>query len=236
MAGQDVVEGTTEAVDVGPDVGSVEIEGLFGGHEVERAHDDGGVIGQVAVGVAAGAAMQSGQAEVENLDDAKRSRLYPAVGTDQLVAAREQIRRFDVAVDQALFVDVLQTERRLANVVTGPLRRQRALLDESREVHALHVFHDQEVIRSDGAGVIRMDHMRVGQCADELNFAMKSAHDFAIRQQFLANELQRHDTVHVLMPGLEDLAAAAFAETFEENVGPEDQFLPLAAENLIELI
>ena len=57
-----------------------------------------------------------------------------------------------------------------------------------------------------------------------------------IRQPFLADDLDRHDSVHELVAGLEDLPHAALAKPIEQQVRPQHQLGSMPLEQLIGLI
>src|SRR5262249_28287870 len=100
-AGEQIVEGRPEAVNVGADVYRVAVERLLRRQVVGRADDR--VAGVVLGRVLGRVAVEAGQAEVEDLDRPR--------------AVEQQVRRLDVAVDQPGAVDGLQAGRRLAGAV-----------------------------------------------------------------------------------------------------------------------
>jgi hypothetical protein len=65
-AGQEVIEGTAEAVDVGTSIGRLGVADLLGGNVIGRAQHLA-LTGQVAVGLTL--ACDLGQAEIEHLHD-----------------------------------------------------------------------------------------------------------------------------------------------------------------------
>src|SRR5207248_1106003 len=135
-AGQQVVEGAAQAVDVGPVVHVRRLQRLLGGQVVGGAQNGVGVEfpGQLFVGVGP----EPGQAQVEDLDDAG--------------AVHQQVAGLDVAVDQAGGVDVLQALGRLGDVVGGAPRAERAALaHQVVQADALDVVHDDEVQAVAGA-------------------------------------------------------------------------------------
>ena len=130
-AGQEVIESTAEAVDVGPDVGRLGVADLLGGDEVGRAQHLA-LAGQAAVGLAF--AGHLGQAEVEHLDDALLA-----------LESEDQVGRLDVAVDHAPLVGVLQAQRRLVDEVAGVDHRERAAgLHHLRQVFPVDVLHGKD--------------------------------------------------------------------------------------------
>jgi len=65
---------------------------------------------------------------------------------DHAFAGNDQVLRLDVAVHHISFVRVLQSERRLADVVAGMSNGERALASEHfGQVSALNKFHHEKV-------------------------------------------------------------------------------------------
>src|SRR2546423_211207 len=140
-------------------------------------------------------------------------------------------------MDQTALVRVLQTERCLANAVAGLSKRQRPrLLDELRQVGGLDVFHRKEVGVADLVGVVGQDNVRMGELGGGLDLALEPANCLRAVEPFLANQLEGNDAMEPLMPGLEDLPHAAFAELFEEEVGTQEELVAAAEEDLINVV
>ena len=111
----------------------------------------------------AGQVVQPCQAEVENLDR-------------PLFLGRKQISRLDVAVDEAVFVGVLQAERRLPYIVACLDRRQSAvLLEEVREIDAVQKLHGEKHRVADIREVDDTDNVRMIQADGGGNLAAETA-------------------------------------------------------------
>ena len=123
MAGQHVIAGDAERVDVGAAVDRLALD-LLGTHVQRRAHGDA-ALRQVQCRPIAGQAAR--QAEVGDLD---------------LALARQQdVFRLDVAVDDAQLAGALQRRRHLAHDAQGQQQIGRSLLGEIlAEIAALDVF------------------------------------------------------------------------------------------------
>ena len=143
-AGNEIKEGTPEAVDVGPDVYRVTVAGLLGGQVIGRAEHP------VSQDLLALFLLKPGQAQVEDLDGAG--------------AVHDQVAGLDVAVDQAGLVGVLQSESGLADEMGCHPEGQRTLsLDDLVERPAVHILHYQEmqivvvveVIGADDVGMLQ---------------------------------------------------------------------------------
>src|SRR5579862_249209 len=101
-----------QGVDVRTDVGGAAVLDLFGGHKIDRS-DRVSVARQLPVLV--GPLDESPEAEVQNLD--ARDRRDTAAGD-------HQVRGFDVSMNEAGLVYVLQPERRLADTLASPPDRE----------------------------------------------------------------------------------------------------------------
>ena len=111
-AGQRVVEGAAQAVQVGADIDLVDVAGLLG-RDVRRRADEAAFVVDVQ-GVGGAFAAQPGQAEIDDLDERRGDRGAAAAESRvRIQVARravgdQQVGRFDVAVDHALFLGVLE--------------------------------------------------------------------------------------------------------------------------------
>ena len=140
-------------------------------------------------------------------------------------------------MDQAMLVQVLQPQRGLPDVVARLGHRQGVLLlDQPRQVGPLDVFHGQKEIAVRRAGVVSVNDVRMPQLTQGVDFALEAAHDLRVGQQFLTDQLQGNDAVHVLVPGLEHLARAPFAQALQEQVGPHRQPGAASLKELIDLV
>src|SRR5262245_31472093 len=104
--------------------------------------------------------MKARQAEVKDLDRAM---------------CQEQILRLDIAVDHAVFVCMLQPERRLPNKRACPGGRQTPdVAHQSRERLSLAILHDQAMTLADLLSVIRGDDIDMLELCRQLDFATKA--------------------------------------------------------------
>jgi hypothetical protein len=123
----------------------------------------------------------------------------------------------DVAVDHAVFVGVLQTERRLANEVAGVGHLQwPLLLDVLRQVGPLDELHDQEVRAACLVGVVRRDDVGVMEFGRRLHFTMEALDSLGIADELRIDDLQSHQPVHDLVPRLVDRPHSALAEQIQD--------------------
>ena len=105
--------------------------------------------------------------------------------------------------------------RSLAGEILARFERRGLVLRAARFVQALCGRHR--------AGVVGVDDVGVIELAQHLDLAVEAAHHIRVQEEFLANDLECHDPVHELVPGLEDLPHAPFAEPFQQEIRPQDQ-------------
>ena len=139
-------------------------------------------------------------------------------------------------MDKAALVGVLQSQRRLANVLARLNDLQRAILaHHPGQVGAVDKFHREVIGAVDLVGVIGADNVRMAQLGGRPNLALKTLDHLGVVEAFLADDLEGDVAVEHLLAGLEDLPHAPFAEPFREHERPQDQPAALALENLIDL-
>ena len=172
-AREQLIERAAEAVDVGPNVDRTAVGGLLGGHVIGRPH---GLARARHLLPARLLAMKSGQAQVQHL---------------QLSLGREhQVRRLHVAVDQPVFVGVLQPQGGLAGQLAGVTDRERpAAADQLCQVQPLDVLHDQHRLALDLPGVVRADDVGMVQPADGLHLPFKSCYRLIVVRAALGQHL-----------------------------------------------
>ena len=124
LAGEDVVEGAAQRIDVAARVDRARMPRLLWRDVVERPHG-GAVAGDLLF-----LGQVDGEAEVRQLG--------------RPVARDQDVERVDVAVDQPLLLGVLEPERHLADQPRGGARWHRAVLGDDRpEVLALDELHHE---------------------------------------------------------------------------------------------
>ena len=206
LAGEHEVERAAERVDVGPDVHHV-ADGLLRGEVVGRAED---ALVVVLLGDAVLLLVEEpGQAHVEDLDDAG--------------AVEQQVARLDVAVNHAEFVGVLHADRRLGDVVRGPDRVERLLLqhvagDDLLEARPVHVLHDEEVQLLVLVDVVGADDVRVVEGGDGPGLAVEPVQVRRVVELLDRQHLERDEPLHERVFAQVDRAHAAGADQFEQPV------------------
>ena len=100
-----------------------------------------------------------GQSEIQHLDHASAALLR-----------EHEVARLDIAVDHALLMCVLETQRGLMDVIACVCDRQRSLgPDQLGKVQAVHEFHRKDNTLAQMAGRVRRDDIGVlqaGRIAD----------------------------------------------------------------------
>ena len=225
LPGQQPKQRTTQAEDVAAMVGRLGVARLFRSDVVGGPHD---LPSLRQLGIALDCGAETGQAEIEDLDD----RHEGGVGARGPVVVRraksdEQVGRLDVAMHHPPLVGVRQSQRSLANVFAGFAGRQRAALARQRfEVLPLDVLHHQEVFSLHAVGVERGDDVGMLQGRDRLDFAMKSGGGLFVAQQCVGQHLQGDDPREPGLPGLVDGSHAPGAHPIEQFVFAQEEEVP----------
>ncbi|MGD0044612.1 MAG: hypothetical protein ABSE84_30110 [Isosphaeraceae bacterium] len=135
------------------------------------------------------------------------------------IASQHQVARFDVAVDHAVLVGVLEAERCLIHEIAGVSHRERAaLLDELGQVVAIDVLHREDDALADprrrvgGADVGVMELRRGADLAEE-----PLDHSLAV-QKVRADDLEDLLPAHHPVLGQVDDAHAATSQLAEHLV------------------
>src|SRR4051794_30306467 len=125
LAGEEVVEGGAEAINVRTDIHGVTVHRLLGSEVVRGAEDAFVILLREDVILVV---EEASQPHVEQLHDAS--------------AIDEDVAGLDVAMDEALLMCLMESLGRLANVVTGAGDVERArLFDELLQAGTIDVFH-----------------------------------------------------------------------------------------------
>jgi len=195
----------SQAVNVRANVGRMRLLPLFG-RQVIRGAEKRSLSRQ---GVGRGVAEGTRQPQVQKPNAA--------------VPADDQIGWFDVAMHQAPFIGVLQTDRRLAHRFASIGDRKRAIsLEQASEVQTFDVFHDQKVTAFRLSGVVRHDDVRVIEPTDGADFLFETGHrDFVDAVGF--EELERDLFSQFHVASAINVAHTPFAEQFKNLVLPESR-------------
>ncbi len=204
---QQLEEGYAEAVNIGADVGLAGAGHLFWGHVVAGA-DDLAVAGQAAL--LFDFADKAGQSDVEHLHDGARVRRD---------GRHQQVRRFDVAVDQLAVVDVLQGERRLIHALASPDRGQTSeLLQQHLQAAAGDVLHHEAVGAVDLVSVVGDNQVRVVEGGRRADLAQEAGDRAGAVDDRLGQHLDGDAAVEIGVLRFEDDAHRAAAAELEQLV------------------
>ena len=148
-----------------------------------------------------------------------------AAAGDGPLAVHEDVRRLDIAVDEAVLVGVLQAEGRHPHVLAGFRRTQRAVVfHQPREIATLDVLHRQIEAPGRFPRVEELDDVRVVELAGGLGFALVAPQHRLVRHQLRPHDFEGDQSGHAGVEGPVDLAHAPFADFFEDEVLAEEQF------------
>jgi hypothetical protein len=132
---------------------------------------------------------QQGQSQVNDLDSSLRR-------------GQQEIARFDVTMHQTTFVSMLESDRRLANVVTSHGNGQRAVLaHKPSQVRPLDVLHRQEMAAIGFVRIVHRDQVGVSQLGRHSCLALEALDTGLVGQQFRPDHLEGHDAIKPLMAG-----------------------------------
>ena len=202
-AREHLVEDDAERVDVAP-LGRRLAGRLFGG-DVLGAADDAARLRE------AGAGEDLGDAEVGQLEDA--------------IVADEDVRRLEIAMDDAVIVDMLEGRADLEGDVDGVAPRELAAhVDEVVEPASLDELHGVPVMPVLVAGVVELDDVRMRELGERLDLAFEALEEAGVLGEIGGEDLEgglsagdeflgEMDASHAAAPDLarEDPAAESFA-------------------------
>ena len=204
LAGDDPVEDHAERVDVGLRPDGVERLPLLGGHEGPRAEGHrlarrAGVLGDLLVHRRA----HRGDAEVADLH-------LPGAGD-------EDVRRLDVAVDDAVAVGVGEAPRRLHQDRQRPLAVERALGQQLLQRRPVHVLHHEVGAARRGAAVDHLDDVGVVEAGEDAGFLLEQLHHLRLLEQLGAQDLHGHAPAEGDLLRLPDLGEAAARQLADQT-------------------
>ena len=175
------------------------------------------------------------------LDQAKVEHLHEVIGESQ--PPHMNVRRLDVAMDQARGVGLGERLADLAENVDDASRRERALArHQGLEGHAVEQLHDEihRLVVGD-AEVVELDGVRRAEAGRGLGLAAKALHGkprrlaTAFPDHFRTNELDRRRAREHAMGGAVHLPHAAAADELPDLVAAHfaglDHLLPEPADD-----
>src|SRR5262245_18329589 len=205
-AHQEVIQRTAEAVDVSPAVHLMGVCCLLRGDVVGRSH--------YLAGLSQGwVREEQSQPEVNYLDLSLRGNY--------------QVRGFDVTVDHAALVCVLQTQTSLAHVIAGQVNRQQAVLpDMALQVRTWKELHREVEPIAILVGLVYRHDVGVGQCGGRADLTQEAlGHPLAgaLVGPYL---LEGRDAFGEVVAGPEDLPHATATQALQQDVGANQELTP----------
>ncbi len=177
VAGQEVVKGAAEAVDISTDIRLLGVADLLGGDVIGSA-EHLAFAGQAGIDLAF--ARDLGEAEIEHLDD----RLFS-------LASQDQVGRLDVAVNHPALMRMLKPQRRLIDEIAGIRHRQRtARFHQLREVFPLDILHRQDDALAEPRGRVSGDDVLVLQLRGRLDLAEEAVEHAGAIDKVTADHLE----------------------------------------------
>src|SRR6266852_1783694 len=117
--------------------------------------------------------------------------------------ADDQVSRFDIPMNQATLVSVLESQSRLTYVVANLSNLQhRLLVHQASQINAVHELHGIVISILSPPGVVNDDDMGVEQSRGRLGFPEKAIDGLRPRQQLLANHLECDGPSEANLPGV----------------------------------
>ena len=213
-----VIHGAAKAVDVAPPV-DLAATRLLGRHVVDGAHRDAVGRGERRRGVGL---HQDAESQVQDLD-------LP-------LAAQQDVRGLDVAVNDPLVVRVSQAHGCLRGILHHLQRGDRPLLQSLSQAVARDVFHHDVQDLLELVGVEGPHHIGMIEPTHQLHLPLKPGHHPIVRGDLRGNDLERHHPIHHDMMGLVDAPHRAGADPVEDDVTADDQAIRPVIEEPLGLV
>lgn len=130
----------------------------------------------------------------------------------------EDVRRLDIAVDDAARMRRFQRIRDLNSIIQDHIERQRLVVDPVLQRLAIEEFHGDERLAAVRSDVVNRADVRVIERGCGLRLALESFERRGIVRRFVRQKLQRDRTAKPRVFGLEYDAHPATAEFFEDAI------------------
>lgn len=219
MSGQQVIKRAAEAVDIGPGIDIVAVLGLFRGKVVGGTENvfvvRDGERGSFVVG-------EEGEPHIEDFDYA--------------FFVDEQIGGFNITMDEAVGMGVVESFGRLREVICGQVEIERAhFLDEVLEVFSFDVLHDDVMLIAFIADIVCVNDVRMIEGGGGTGLEIKTIEIGGIVDAILGEDFECPQLAHVLVFGEIDVAHAAASEERQQAIVAEIKAFVLAAFDLFGL-
>ena len=211
MSGQQVEPRRSQRIEVAADVGGFAVASLFRSHVIDGAD---GRAGARDVGL---------HRFINRASQAHVGELHGAVLGDH------QVRGLDVAMDDLLFVSVLQRHRGLPNDIHRALGRHRAAFGDDRvRVGPVDEFEGDVKVSVRLAGIVNGDDVVVLECGGRLSLGLEPFDKRRVLCLFFSQDFQRDLPPKLCVGGEKDCPHAALAELLDDRV-PAELFQPIQA-------
>ena len=130
------------------------------------------------------------------------------------VRQQHDVLRFDVAVDDALGMGMLQRPQHLGGKIHRlfPGQGAAALLEILFKRDAVDVFHDDILQPVGDRNIIHLDDVRVAEDRDRLGFIFETADEFLVIQKFFFEHLDRNGVAGLFVHAAVDVGHTAHAD------------------------
>ena len=156
LARQHLIPGAAERIEVAANVGQLAVASLFGRHVVHRAH------------CRAGASDVRFERIIDRTSQTKVRHFHHAVARDQ------QVRRLDVAVNNVLFVGVLQCSGDLLDDLDRTLDgRDAPSLHHLEQILTLDILHRDEQVTVSFTRIVHRDDVVVAELGRRLSLGLE---------------------------------------------------------------
>ena len=154
-------------------------------------------------------------AEIEHADEQPHAALVK----------KEDIVRFDIAVDDALLVGVHEGQEQLRTELQRGGVGQSTLVPQplAQRLPPKVLHHEERAVTRIEPEIVHDDDVRIGELAGDPCLALKSHVEFRIGAQAGVDQFDRDFALERRVHGPEDLSHAAAAAEFEDAVAAADQ-------------
>jgi len=143
---------------------------------------------------------------------------------DEIAWGDEDIRRFDVTMDQASGMRCSQCFRNLLDVVHRLKWVKLNILPENySQVTTLNKPHIEKQVTIDFSVAVNRYHMGIGQACRSMRLSAESLLEFFVVACVRRQNFERDYSVRCRIIGAIDLPHAAFANQFQQLVAPEER-------------
>jgi hypothetical protein len=133
----------------------------------------------------------------------------------------QDVRRFEIAVDDAAPVRIIQRGGDLPGQLDHAVRRKPPAAQQVIEAAAFHQAHDQVAVRIDAPKIVHGDDVRMLQPGGQLRFVLKTGHEFGFFGQVGRENFHGDFAPDVHLVGAVNGRHTTLADQFEQLVSVE---------------